>query len=57
MDESDTVILHFLADNISWWSPVDQKKINSAQLQRENKSMASAILDLREQMEKLEQML
>ena len=55
-DEGDTGIPHFVADNISWWYPVDPKKINScALLQREFKSQASAILDLVEQMQKIEQ--
>ena len=34
-----------------------QKKINYAMLQRENKSLTSAIQDLPEQMQKIEQML
>ena len=45
-DEGDTGITHFVADNISWLYPVDPKKINCAKLPRENKSLASAILDL-----------
>ena len=45
-DEGDLGIPHFVADNISWWYPVDPKKINCAMLLRENKSLASAILDL-----------
>ena len=44
-------------DNISWWYPVDSKRINCAMLQSENKSVASAILDLGEQMKKMEQVL
>ena len=56
-DEGGTGIPHFAADNISWYYPVDPKKINCAMLQRENKSPASAILDLGEQMQKMEQML
>ena len=56
-DEDDTGIAHFVADNISWWNPVDPKKIDGAMLQRGNKSPASAILDLGEQMQKMEQML
>ena len=55
-DEGDLGI-HFVTDNISWWYPVDPKKINSAMLLRENKSLASAILDLGDQMQKMEQML
>ena len=47
-DEADTGIPHFVADNISWLYPVDPKKINCAMLLRENKSLASAILDLGE---------
>ena len=42
-DEGDKGIPHFVADNISWWYPVDPKKISCALLQRENKSMSSAI--------------
>ena len=53
----DLGIPHFVADNISWWYPVDQKKKNCAMLLRENKSLASAILDLDKQMQKMEQML
>ena len=45
-DEGDLGIPNFVADNISWWYPVDPKKINCAMLLRENKSLASAILDL-----------
>ena len=56
-DEDDTDIPHFVADNISWWYPVDSKKINCSMLLRENKSLASAILDLGEQMQKMEQIL
>ena len=48
-DEADTGITHFVADNISWLYPVDPKKINCAMLLEENKSLASAILDLVEQ--------
>ena len=63
-DEGDLGIPHFVAANISWCHPVDPKKINcamllreSAILLRENKSLASAILYLCEQMQKMEQML
>ena len=57
-DEGALGVPHFVADNISWWYPVDGKKINCAMLLRENKSLASAIiLDLGEQMQKMEQML
>ena len=55
-DEGDTGIPHFIADNISWWYPVDQKKINGGML-KENKCLASAILNLEEQMQEMEQML
>ena len=48
-DEGDTGIPHFVADSISRLYPVDPKKINCAMLPRENKSLASAILDLGEQ--------
>ena len=37
--------------------PVDQRKINCEMLLRENKSLASAILDLGEQIQKMKQML
>ena len=56
-DEGDLGIPHFVADNISWWYPVDPNKIKCAMLLRENKSLASAILYLGEQMQKMEQML
>ena len=56
-DEADTGTPHFVAHNISWLYPVDPKKINCAMLLRENKSLASAILDLGEQMQKMKQML
>ena len=56
-DQGGTSISHFLADDISWWYPVDSKQIIYAILQRENKSLASAILDLGEQMQKMEQTL
>ena len=56
-DEGDLGTPHFVADNISWWYPVDPKKINCAMLLRENKSLASAILDFGEQMQKMEQIL
>ena len=46
-------IPHFVADNISWWYPVVPKKINGAMLQRENKFLASAILDIGEQTQKI----
>ena len=49
-DKGDLGIPHFVADNISRWYPVDPNKINFAMLLRENKSLASAILDLGEQM-------
>ena len=55
-DEGDTGIPHFVADKISWLYPVDPKKINCAMLLRENKSLASAILDLGEQIQKMKQM-
>ena len=55
-DEGDTGIPHFVADNISWLYPVDPKKFNCAMLLRENKSPASAILDLAEQIQKMKQM-
>ena len=54
-DEGDTGIPHFVTDNISWLYPVDPKKINCAMLLRENKSIA--ILDIAEQMQKMEQIL
>ena len=54
-DEGGIAIPYFVADNISWCDPVDPKKFNCAMLQRENKSMASAILDLGEKMQKMEQ--
>ena len=56
-DEGDTGIPHFVADNISWLYPVDSKMINCAMLLRANKSLASAILDLGEQIQKMKQML
>ena len=56
-DEGDTGIPNFVADNISWLDPVDLTKINLAILLRENKSLASAILDLGEHIQKMEQML
>ena len=56
-DEGGLDIPNFVADNISWWYPVDPKKINCAMLLRENKFLASAIPDLGEQMKKMEQML
>ena len=55
-DKSDTGIQHFVADNISWRHPVDPIKIKYAMLQRENISLASAILDLGEQMQKMKHM-
>ena len=55
-DKGGTGIPHFVADNISWWYPVDSKKIYSAMLQRENKSLVSAIMDLVDQMQKMELM-
>ena len=54
-DEGDTGIPHFVVDNISWLYSVAPRKINCAMLPRENKSLASAILDLREQIQKLNQ--
>ena len=51
-DKGDLGIPHFVADNISWWYPVDPKKINCAMLLTENKSRASKILDLGEKMKK-----
>ena len=56
-DEGDPGVPHFVGDNISWWYPVDKKKIKCAMLLRENKSLASAILDLGEQMQKMEQII
>ena len=56
-DERDTEIPHFVADNVSWLYPVDPKKINCPMLLRDNKSLASAILDIVEQMQKMEQIL
>ena len=56
-DEADTGIPHFVADNISCLYPVDPKKINFAMLLRENKSLASAVLDLGEQIQQMKQML
>ena len=56
-DEGDSGIPHFVADNISWLYPVDPKKINCAMLLRKNKSLASAIRDLDEQIQKMTQML
>ena len=56
-DEGDMVIPHFVADNISWWHPVDPKTINSAILQRENQSLSFAILDLDVQIQNMEDML
>ena len=56
-DEGDLGIPHFVANNISWWYPLHPKKINCAMLLREKKSLASAILDLGEQMQTMEQML
>ena len=57
-NKGDTGIPHFVADNISWWLyPVGPKKINCAMLLRENKSLAPAILDLGEQIQKMKQML
>ena len=56
-DKGDTRIPHFVVDNISSWFPFDPKKFNGAMLQRENKYLASAIQDLGEQMQKMEQML
>ena len=55
-DEADTGIPHFVTDNISWLYPVDPKKINCEMLLRENKSLASAILDLGEQIQQMKQM-
>ena len=53
-DEGDTGITYFVADNIiSWLYPVDPQKINCAMLLRENKSLASVILDLVEQIQKM----
>ena len=56
-DEGDLGIPHFVADNIPWWCLADPKKINCALLLRETKSLENAILDLGEQMQKMEQML
>ena len=56
-DEGDLGIPHFVADNISRWYPADPNKINCAMFMRDNKSLASAILDLGEQVQKMEQML
>ena len=56
-DEGDTGIPHFVTDNISRLYSVDPKEINCAMLLRDNKSLASAILDIGEQMQKMEQML
>ena len=56
-DEGDLGIPHFVADNISRWYPVEPKKINCAMLQKENKSLASSIPDIGEQMQMIEQML
>ena len=56
-NDGDTGIPHFVADNLSWLYPVHPKKINCAMLLRETKSLASAILDTGEQMQKMEQML
>ena len=56
-DKADTGIPHFVADNTSWLYPVDPKKINCAMLLRENESLASAILDLGEQIQQIKQML
>ena len=56
-DEVDTGIPHFVADNISWLYPVDPNKIDCAMLLWENKSLAYTILDIGEQMQKMEQML
>ena len=55
-DDADTGIPHFVADNISWLYPVDPKKINCVMLLRENKSLASAIMDLGEQIQQMKQM-
>ena len=52
-DEADTGIPHFVADNIAWLYPVDPKKIDCAMLLRENKSLASAILDLGEHIQQM----
>ena len=49
-DEDKPGITHFVADNISWWYPVDPKEINCAILQRENQSLASAVLGLGEKL-------
>ena len=56
-DEGDLGILRFVADDIPLWHGVDPNKINCTMLLRENKSLASAILDLGEQMQNMEQML
>ena len=56
-DEADTGIPHFVGHNISWLNPFDPKKINCAMLLRENKSLASAILYLGEQIQQMKQML
>ena len=49
-DEEDSGIPHCVANNISWLYPIDPKKISCAMLLRDNKSLASAILYLEEQM-------
>ena len=56
-DEGESAITHFVADNISWLYPDDPRKINCATLLRENKPLASEILDIGEEMQKKEQML
>ena len=56
-DEGDTEIPHFVADNKSWLYPFDPKKVNCAMLLRDSKSLASEILDIGEQMQKIEQLL
>ena len=55
-DERATGIQHFVAYDVSWWYPVDPKNINCTMLLKENKSLTSAILDLGEQMQKMEEM-
>ena len=56
-DAVHTGIPHFVADNISWMHPVDPKKIICVLLLRKNKSLASVILDIGEQMQNMKQML
>ena len=47
-DEGDMGIPQFVTDNISWWYHVDPNKIYCTMLQRDNKSLASAVLDHRD---------